>query len=217
MMSIKRIITFVALALLVYAGGYVAIYGLRGYVNFSGPERSLNNMQPQELQDNMRVKGTLDEGFKVITKLGEQDVTAEILGFPIGGQRQRVFYLLLLNPGEEDDKRQYCAVAAEDDDAARLEELQNGGTEPFEFTGFSIDISYDIREELTDHLRKIYTPDLVYYVPNVEKYIIPYTIFIMDNNNDYIIPIVAGGAAALAGVVAIVLLARNTYKKTHMY
>lgn len=217
MMSIKRIISFVALVLLVYAGGYVAIYGLRRYYKFSGSERSLNNMQPQELQNNMRVKGTLDEGYKVITKLGEQDITAEILGFPIGGQRQRVFYLLLLNPGEEDDKHQYCAIAADDeDDAARLEELRIGGTKPFEFTGFSLDISYDIREELTDHLRKIYTPDLVYYVPNVEKYIIPYTIFIMDNNN-YFIPIVAGGAAALAGAAAIVLLARKTHKKTQMY
>ncbi len=218
MMSIKRIIAFVALALLVYAGGYVAIYGLRGYYKFSGPERSLNNMQPQELQNNMRVKGVLDEGFKVITKLGEQDITADILGFPIGGQRRRIFYLLLLNPEEEDDKRQYCAVAADnEDDAARLETLRSGGTEPFEFTGFSLDISYDIREELTDHLRKIYTTDLVYFVPNVEKHIIPYTIFIMDNNSDYITPIVAGGAAALAGAAAIVLLAKNTYKKMHMY
>lgn len=216
-MSIKRIIAFTALALLVYAGGYVAVYGLRGYVNFSGPERSFNDMRPQELQNNMRVKGALDEGYKVLTKLGEQDVTAEILGFPIGGRHRRIFYLLLLNPGEEDDKRLYCAVAAEDDDAARLEELQNGGTEPFEFTGFSLDISDDIREALTGYLQKIYTTDFDIYLPNVRKYIVPYTIFIMDNNGDYITPTVAGGAVALAGAAAIVLLARNTYKKTHMY
>lgn len=217
MMSIKRIISFVALVLLVYAGGYVAVYGLRGYYKFSGSERSLNNMQPQELQNNMRVKGTLDEGYKVITKLGEQDITAEILGFPIGGQRQRVFYLLLLNPGEEDDKHQYCAIAADDeDDAARLEELRNGGVEPFEFTGFSLSMSDDIHGVLTDYLQKIYKKQFDFFLPNVENHIIPYTIFIMDNNN-YFIPIVAGGAAALAGAAAIVLLARKTHKKTQMY
>lgn len=215
-MSIKRIIAFVTLALLVYAGGYVVVYGLKEYFKFSGPERSLNSMQPRELQNNMRVKGTLDEGFKVITKLGEQDVTAEILGFPIGGRHRRIFYLLLLNSEEEDDKRLYCAVAAEDDDAARLEELQNGGTEPFEFTGFSLDISDDIREALTGYLQKIYTTDYDIYLPNVGKYIIPYIIYVMDNDPDCMVPIAAGGAAALVGAAAIALLARNTYKKLHM-
>lgn len=218
-MSIKRIIAFVALALFVYAGGYVAVYGLKECYKFSGAERSLNSLKPQELQHNMRVTGTLDEGFKVIARLGEQDVTKEIFGIPIGGQRQRVFYLLLLNPEEKDDNRKYCVIAADaKDDVARLEELCGGSTKPFEFTGLSVNISEGTRKRLIDYLQEIYTTDFdIYLAPNVKQYIIPYTIYVTNKYDDSMTAVVAGGAAVLVGAAAIVLLARNTYKKTHMY
>lgn len=219
-MSIKRILAFVLLAILIYCGGYVAVFGVQQYFLYSGAERSFNYMTPEQYQNMLNVNGSIDGTKKVIRRIYHESVRKDILGLPIGKQLERKYYLLLLNPSEDKEYSKYCVIAATEPDAVeQLDALEEGGSATFEFRGLMRDMSYSIHTVLTDTLQGIYDTEYnIYNHKKVEKYIIPYTIFVKSGeDNDLMLPIIAGGAAALVGTAAIVLLAINTYRKNHMY
>lgn len=219
-MSIKRILAFVLLAILVYGGCYVAVFGTRQYFQYSGAERTYNNMPSGQYQDMLNVSGSIDGTKKVTQLIFTEPVRREVLGFPIGRQLVRKYYILLLNPSEDKERSRYCVIAATDpDDIKQLDALKDGGSADFEFRGIIHDMPLTIHKILTERLQEIYDTDFNIYVhKKVEKYIVPYTIYIKNGEDDnLLLPIIAGGAAALIGAAAIVLLAINTYRRNHRY
>lgn len=219
-MSIKRILAFVLLAVLVYGGGYVAIYGTRQYFQYSGAERAYNGLPTGQYQNMLNVTGSIDGTKRVTQLIFTEPVRKEVLGIPIGKQLERKYYILLLNPSEDKAQSKYCVIAATDpDDIKQLEALKNGTSSEFEFRGLMSDMPFTIHQVLTKRLQEIYDTDFNIYVhKKVEKYIVPYTIYVKHGeDDDLLLPIIAGGAAALIGAAAIVLLAVNTYQNNHRY
>lgn len=219
-MSIKRILAFVLLAILVYCGGYVGVYGVRNYFQYSGAERNYNTLQPGEYQDLLNVNGSLDGTKRVTHFIFTENVRREILGIPIGKQLQRKYYILLLNPAEDKEQHRYCVIASTDpDDIKQLDALESGVATDLEFRGIMHDMPLAIHDIVTERLQEIYDTDFnIYNHKKVEKYIVPYTIYIMHGEDDgLLVPIIAGGAAALIGAAGFVLLAVNTYRKNHRY
>lgn len=219
-MSIKRILAFVLLAILVYGGCYIAVFGVRQYFQYSGAERTYNNLPHGQYQNLLNVKGSIDGTKKVTQLIFTEPVRKEILGFPIGKQLERKYYILLLNPSEDKEFSRYCIIAATDpDDIKQLEALKDGGSAEYEFRGLICDMPYTIHSILTDRLQEIYDTDFNIYIhKKVEKYIVPYTIYIKNGEDDnLLLPIIAGAAAALIGAAALVLLAINTYRRSHRF
>lgn len=219
-MSIKRILAFVLLAILVYGGCYIAVFGVRQYFQYSGAERTYNNLPHGQYQNLLNVKGSIDGTKKVTQLIFTEPVRKEILGFPIGKQLERKYYILLLNPSEDKEFSRYCVIAAtEPEDIKQLEALKDGGSAEYEFRGLICDMPYTIHSILTDRLQEIYDTDFNIYIhKKVEKYIVPYTIYIKNGEDDnLLLPTIAGAAAALIGAAALVLLAINTYRRSHRF
>lgn len=219
-MSIKRILAFVFLAILIYGGGYVAVYGARNYFAFSGTERDFNTLTAGEYQDKLIVSGSLDSSKRVTHFIFTEPVRREILGIPIGKELKRKYYILLLNPSEDKEQSRYCVIASDDpDDTKQLDALLNRSASELEFSGLIQDMPLTIHDIVTKRLQSIYDGDFnIYNHKKVEQYIVPYAIYIRHGeNDDLLVPIIAGAAAALIGAAGFALLAVNTYRKNHNF
>ena len=222
-MSIKKIIAIVALVLVVYAGGYVCAFSVKNYLKFAlGAERTIDYMSPSEIQSLQRVNGTIDNRYKIVIGVGDaEDVTPTLLGFPIGKHRERQDFLLLLNPDAKDeDNYRYCIIASSDEEIIqKLRNMQHGGEESFEFKGIVQEMPLNKHDMLTEYLGDYFSDDFdIYMRPNVQHHIVPCTILITDESSDeWILPIIIGGAAALAGTAVIIIIAVKAYRDKHRY
>lgn len=221
-MSIKRIFAFVLILLLVYGGGYVFFYGMKQYMLYSGAERDFNYMSAGELQSKLNVKGNVET---VTSLLDTEYTSSDFLGIPIkAGERK--YYALPIGYQEEKKYQQYCVIAVtKNEDIEAIEKLLKGAPTPldpnaprFEFRGIVIDITEDMLKRLTNYLWDVYDTEFDIYHKNVKKNIVPYVIFVKNGGEDnYLLPIIAGGAIAVIGAGLFVLLAINTYRRKHMY
>lgn len=231
-MSIKRILAFVLLLLLAYAGVYMVIYGVERYMLFSGPERDFDLMSASELQPQLNVKG----GIETVTKLlHTETVTSDIFGIPIGSAK-RYYYAVPIGYSEDHDKQRYCTIAvSSSDDIAVVEKLMKDEPVPlnpnaprYEFRGLALDTPKEVYMKFKAYLESEYTNDEVgagefdihdiLFGANVDYNLVPYTIYVKSESDDKsVLPISIGGACAVLGVGLFILLAIRTYKKAHMY
>lgn len=216
-MSIKKILAFVLLLLLIYIGVYVAIYGTILYTLYSGSERNFNNMSAGELQPKLNVKGDVETVTKM---LYSEHVTSDILGIPVGSAN-RYYYVMPIGYQEDPKQQQYCVIAVSDpDNVAAIDKLMKNGPVPrdpnaprFEFRGIALDMSTKVYAKFEDYLHEIY-----FVNANVSHNLVPYIIFVKGEIDDnFLPPIIAGGACAVIGAVLFILLAVKTYKRKHMY
>lgn len=222
-MSIKRCIAFVLLALFIYGGIYITVYGLNGYVMYSGTERGFYSRK-EDLADGLNIKGSVET---VIKQLGSEDITQKVLGIPLK-QARRYYFVLPLGCAEDGEVQQYCVIAADNPaDVEALRSLMKGAPVPldpnaprFEFRGLVMSSTLDVQKSLTEYLRDVYATDFdIYYaLVNVNKYIVPYTIYVKSANDDsYPLVITIGLIVTLAAAVLAILLAVNTYRKAHRF
>lgn len=224
-MTIKRIIAFVLLAVLIYGGVYITVFGLGEYMRFSGVERGFCN-RPEDLSDGLNIKGSIET---VTERLGSEDITRTVLGIPIGGKARRYYYALPLGYAEDKEDQKYCVIAVVDDkDVEALNGLLKGSPAPsdpnaprFEFRGLVKNSFLDVQTSLSNYLKDVYTRDNLNPIPklkNVNKYIAPYTIYVKTAVDDnYPITITIGLIAALVGTGLFIILAVRTYRKAHLY
>lgn len=223
-MSIKRIIAFVLLVILAYAGVYMVIYGTERYVLYSGTERNFNTMSAQELQPNLNIKGSIETVMKM---LYSENVSSDILGIPIGSTT-RYYYVMPIGYQKNIKQQQYCLIAVSDpDDVAAVEKLMKDEPVPldpnapqFEFRGIALNTTTGMYLMFKDYLQKYYyvpEKDFLSY-PKVDNNLIPYTIHVKGKNEgSFTLPIIIGGVCAVLGVGLFILLAIRTYRKAHMY
>ena len=231
-MSIKRILAFVLLLLLAYAGVYMVIYGVERYMLFSGPERDLDLMSASELQPQLNVKGNIET---VTQLLHAETVTSDIFGIPIGSAK-RYYYAVPIGYSEDHDKQRYCTIAVSgNDDISAVEKLMKDEPVPldpnapsYELRGLALDTPNVVYQKFKTYLEDEYTNDEVgadgfdihdiIFGANVDYNLVPYTIFVKSKSDDKsVLPISIGGACAVLGVGLFILLAIRTYKKAHMY
>lgn len=217
-MSIKRIIAFILSLLMIYGGGYIAFFGIQNYLLYSGVERDFDNMEYTQLQPNLNIKGyirSLDEWLLC------DSIPESFLGFPLYKGKQRNYYMIQLVDGAPLEQRKYCVVAISGDDDLKAAEalLDDPSAPPIEFRGIVLPMSDAVYKKLKERLEEIYDTDFnIYMHANVSKYIVPYQIrFKQNTNDDYLMPVIAGTAAAIAGLALFIVLSVSTYRKKHMY
>lgn len=135
----KRIIAFVFLGLLIYAGILVIIFGVDDIVS------SLST--PVTLDSYISVGNTVDDTLDtVIGKLSTKTIRSSILGTLFKDPIVRYYYIIPV--GEEPN---YMVIAVTDpDDVEAIENIKSGGD--FPFTGRIYGMDHDVRENLTYYL-----------------------------------------------------------------
>lgn len=207
-MSAKKILLFFLLLLLAYTGGFFIYHGTADYAIYGGPERDFNSMKPSELQNMLNIKGTLDSaGELMVSAISENGA-------------QRDYYVLPLVKTDDNEQQRYCVIAVTTaEDRAALAKLSSGGSDKFEFRAVCMNMETDMHLALKKRLWKIYdTMFDIYTHENVEKYIIPYTIFVKHGEgSDSVAQIIIGGVILVISLGIFAVLAVRTYKKAHQY
>ncbi|MDE6728025.1 MAG: hypothetical protein K2J80_08825 [Oscillospiraceae bacterium] len=221
-MTIKRIIAFVFVLLIIYAGGYITIYGARQYFTYSGTERDFNKMSPDELQDNLNIKGSIETVTRLLY-IGAP--TTGIFGIPRSSRPH--YYVMPLGYESEPKKQEYCIiVASSEKDIQTLESLKKKSPVPLdpnaprlEFRAIVYDMDTDTYLMLEHYLWTVYDTEFNLLThANVKRNIAPYVIMVKGKaDENLLLPITVGASAVLIGVVLLIILAVSTYKKIHMY
>lgn len=224
-MSIKRCTAFVLLALLIYGGVYITVYGMRECTKYSGAERGFYSRK-EDLADGLNIKGSVETVTKL---LGTEDITKKVLGIPLK-QVKRYYFALPLGYSEDKNNQLYCVIATENDkDVEVLKSLLKSAPAPldpnaprFEFHGLVMSTTLNVHKTLTEYLRSdVYTSwifDEAIY-KNVNRNIAPYIIYVKSDTDDNysMMTVTIGLIVMLAGTGLFILLAVRTYKKAHMY
>lgn len=218
MIDMKRIIAFVLLGLLVYAGGFVIYY--------AAVDLKINNDIPVYLDnigsDNIHT-GLVAEGsvYQVIEEVYTVKYQSRLFGVPIGKEITQHFYALPL--GDSDNYKFMLIAASEQEDVEALERLktnkprERGNDDPaLHVYGVMEETPANDAKKLKDlllyeHPKLIGYDDLApYRLESVaNNHVIPYTFYIKHIENgsgaDYI-PLYIGIGMCAAGIGLAVLL-----------
>ncbi len=222
-MSIKKIIVFVTLSLVIFGGVYITGFGIIEHSRFSGVERGFYN-RPEDLADGLNIKGSIETVTKL---LGSEEIKRSIMGLSIGEKSRRYYFALPLGYAENKNDQKYCVISAVDPkDVEALNSLLKSSPAPsdpnaprFEFRGFVTNSPLNVQTSLTEYLREIYENEFYIYAhKNVSNNIAPYTIYVKTRSDDNsAMTITIGLIVTLVGLGLLIPLAARTYRKAHMY
>lgn len=222
-MSIKKIFLIVILILVILAGGYIVFFGIGGYMKYSGPERNFNNLRSGEILNDMLLKGDIEA---VTGKLGSKHINNEAFGIRVSKASSWNYYVLPLEYHEDKQQQKYCVIAvSKAEDIKAVEALLKKRPAPrdpnaprFEFRGITMNMNIDVHGWLSEYLWEIYDTDFnIHTHANVDRYIVPYTIYVRSGEEGGIMPIIIGAAAILVGGILLTVICVKTYRKKHMY
>lgn len=135
----KRIIAFVLLGLLVYAGGFVIVY--------AAEDISVSESVPQFFSGNLH-SGTIEGRIqKSIDKLGTKTYQDTLLGIPIGEKITQHIYVI---PVGDSETPNYMLLAVTE--PADIEAVENLTSEGFRFTGVAMEMERETKTELKNFL-----------------------------------------------------------------
>lgn len=214
----KRIIAFVLLGLLIYAGVFVIYYSAVDIkINNTTPV-TLENIAPKKMRSGLVVEGSI---YQVIDKVYTKKVQSKLFGIPIGEAVEQNFYVL---PLESSDM--FMVIAASDEkDIEALEQLKTdkprerrqddpvlevyGITEeiaPFVVGDFDL---MSVKNFLLEHSELIgYTED-VFGRPLESvagNYVVPYTLYVKHPGGADYVSLIVGIAMCVVGIALAVLL-----------
>ena len=194
----KRIIAFVFLGLLIYAGIFVTIYAVGEYMIL--------------LNDPITLEMTFQDGLPIEDKivqqsgyLGKRTTQAELLGVPFGKKTVTYFYVIPIG-----EKPNYMLIGVTD--PKDIEAVENvSEKEPFKFTGTLKSMHRSIYNSLNSYL--VNNPKLInaenkfYNVDTIaENHITAYVIYVGELKSRDPVPIIVGAAMILLGAGLAALL-----------
>lgn len=194
----KRIIAFVFLGILIYAGIYVAVYGIREY--YVSQDVPITLEMP--LGNGLTIKDSVSEQFGKIRKKTNQ---AKLFGIPIAEETTTYYYAIAI--GDHPDYLLLAVTKPED-----IEALENvSKNREFSFTGVLQEMDNLNYVTMIDYLSS--HPDLIgletslYIVQTtVTSHISKYVIYVRDIDEPDAVPIIAGAAMILVGAGLAALL-----------
>lgn len=200
----KRIIAFVLLGLVLYAGGFVLIVGLQSAMEYSNDRvLDFNEMDYRDFKENMRVEGSVDELREYYLSEGSPGDNVDemyiespsLFGIPLGKPRRVKRYLAEVGYAEEKSEKRFCIIAFCDENIEQADNAyENGGT--VEFSGI-IKSSDMINAKNNNPL-----------IRNPDTSVIPYVIYVM-NTDELFNPlptIIVGAALILIGAAGTAIL-----------
>lgn len=202
----KRIIAFVFLGIVIYAGIFIIFYGIN--------EFSVDMEEPitleMTLRDNVPVK---DKISKQSGLLGKTTTQNKLFGIPIGKAAVTYFYIVPL--GEHPD---YLLFAVTDpEDIERIENASPGNE--FTFTGIMKTLDPNVSFKLREYLMA--NPELIgmgsgYVLQTAAaSHVAGYMVYVQDLKEPDAVPIIVGAAAVLVGAgLAALLTVRIVRERT---
>lgn len=221
----KRIIAFVLLGLLIYAGGFVIFYSCRDMLVNSAVPADMRNISANALSDGMIVKGSI---YQVIGKEVDSETYGET--FFSKGTKQHFYALPYENSG------QYVLLGVSDEkDLEIIEQLKTekpreraDGAPELDIFGVVGNMQPAQKSALTQFL--VARPELLGIKDFLEQYIIggrietlaqnhiaPYVIYIKHRGDMNYIPLIAGIAMCAAGIALIILLVKRIKDEKESY
>lgn len=202
----KRIIAFVLLGLVIYAGGFILVHGIENAMKYSNDiTHDFNVMKPDDFGNNILVEGSVTELREYyLSENSPGDRISEmykdppkIFGIPIGKQKRVKRYFAEVGYAEKEDDKIFCIITFVEEDIEQADNvLKNGGT--IEFSGIIKD-SDMINAKNNNPL-----------INNPDSNIIPYVILVMDTDELFNpLPVIIAGTVLLAvgggGVLLLIL------------
>ena len=190
----KRVIAFVLLGLMIYAGGFILVYGIGNALEYSSDTtHDFNAMKPDDFGHNVLVEGSvsylkeyyLSEGSPG-DKISEMYADPpKIFGIPIGKQKRVKRYLAEVGYTEKKEDKIFCIIAFCEEDIEQADNTLKNGT-AVEFSGIIKDS--DIINAKNNNM----------FINNPDSNIIPYVIYVADTDELFnTLPTVIVGAVLL--------------------
>lgn len=187
----KRVIAFVILGLLIYAGGFVTVYGALDIAAGLGTPHALGSNIHSGLIIN-------DKLGSVAGKLGVENFRSSFLGVEFGEPTARHYFVIPAG-----DTQNFMLIAVTDpDDVEAIENVNSGGD--FSFTGRIVDMDPSIRNKMIEfivnnpHLvngeNQVYTIEII-----AANHTVPYIIEVRDFGNPDYLPLIVGAAMLVIG------------------
>lgn len=203
----KRIIAFVFLGILIYAGIFTIIYGVREYnVSVCNPITLENT-----LRSGLVITDSISEQYGVLGKKINQNT---LFGIPIGKETATYFYIVSYG-----DSPKFFLIGVTDPEDIEAIENASPGNE-FNFTGVlqSMDpvVSVRLREFLADNPGLVGHPTAVYSTEAIAAaHVTEYAVYVRDIKGPDAVPIIVGAAMLLVGGgLAALLIVRIVSERT---
>lgn len=207
----KRIIAFVLLGLLIYAGGYVIYYASVDFRINTTVAKDLFSMDYSNMHTWNVVEGKV---YQVINKFKTETTQPTLFGFPYGKPIEQHYYIMPIN-----DTRMFLLLTANDEhDIEILEQLKTNTPHKFAEGDLALEIR-GVAEKMplimfTNLKMYIINNDLVEsrkgLLPVTEAeaagHIIPYIIHVRHTSGNEHIPLIIGITMCLVGIGLAVLL-----------
>ncbi len=225
----KRIIAFVFLGLLIYAGGFVIYYSYTDLkINVTVPT-DISNIAPEGVYTGLVVGGSV---YQVLDEIYTETVQPKLFGIPVGEEIEQHYYVLPLGTSQ-----MYMLIAVSDKrDLEMIERIKT--TDPkerdpeapsLEIIGVTEEIppvgkprslnQVLLRYYLMSRLDLIGIGNDVFVRPNetlVSGHIVPYTIYVKHPSGADYVPLIVGIAMCVVGIgLAALLIVRIERKKEY--
>lgn len=203
----KRIIAFVFLGIVIYAGIFIIFYGINDYAIAMNDPITLE----MTLRDGMPIKDKISEQCGA---LGKKTSRARLLGIPVSKETETYFYIIPIG-----DSMDYMLIAVTDPEDIEAVKNVSAGNE-FGFTGIvrSLDSadSEELRFYLMNHPHLIGMESSLYILQTAAAaHVVNYAIYVQDLKEPDPMPIIVGAAAVIVGAgLAALLIVKIVRERT---
>ncbi|MDE7229375.1 MAG: hypothetical protein K2N56_02740 [Oscillospiraceae bacterium] len=208
----KRIIAFVLLGLLIYAGAYIIYYAASEMKIKNAVPIDINNINSGNVHTWTIVEGSI---YQVMKEYKTEKTQPKMFGVPYGEPIEKHYYILPLGTSY-----MYIMLEASDEqDLEIIEQMRVVSPREYVSGGITLDVRC-VAERMPkkdfDEVKTVFMKDttllgerpLVDYIsePDVTHHIIPYVLHIRHPQGDEHIPLAIGIAVCVVGVGLTVLL-----------
>lgn len=220
----KRIIAFVFLGLLIYAGVFVIYYSYEDLKISAFTPTDISNLTPEGFYTGLAVGGSV---YQVLDEIRTETVQSKIVGIPVGEPIKQHYYVLPLKT-----QYKYMLIAVSDErDLEIIEQIKtktpkerDPDAPALEFIGVAGEIPpldrIEIKSYLLAHLDLIGIGDDVFVRPIetlVTNHIVPYTIYVKHPSKADYVPLIIGIAMCVVGIGLTVLLILRIKREKEYY
>lgn len=219
----KRIIAFVLLGLLIYAGGFVIYYAYMDLKTNVSVPTDINNITPAGVHTGLVVDGSV---YQVLDEIRTETVQPKLFGIPVGEEIEQHFYVLPLRTSQ-----MYMLIAVSDkQDLEIIKKIKTFSPKErdpdapsLEIIGIAEEISpfdqTELKYYLMAHLNLIgINNDLVRPMETmVANHIVPYTIYVKHPSGADYVPLIVGIAMCVVGIGLTVLLIVRIKREKEYY
>lgn len=219
----KRIIAFVFLGLLIYAGGFVIYYSFADLKMNTTVPTDISTITPEGFYTGLVVDGSV---YQVLDEIRTETVQPKLLGIPVGKAVKQHYYVLPFGTSQK-----YMLLAVSDErDLEIIERIKTKNPKERDPKAPALEIfgvvgeippldQTELKYYLMAHLDLIGIGDDVFVRPIetlVANHVVPYTIYVKHPGSADYVPLIIGIAMCVVGIgLAALLIIRIKREKEY--